>query len=233
MRRKTFLHACVLMIFMLAIVASAETLGVEEGDNLMTRLLYQGHGSFRLTSKDGIVVYVDPYAGDGYDMPADIILVTHQHGDHNQISLPARKDNCTVITPAEVLKDGIHQSVSINGIEIEAVVASNKNHSPRICVGFIITIDGIKVYAAGDTSTTEQMSTFPEREIAYALLPCDGIYNMDLVEAAACAELIGAKHNIPIHMKPGELFDRERADGFLAPNRLIVEAGEEIALERY
>ena len=198
----------------------------------MTRLLYQGHGSFRLTAKDGTVIYVDPYAGEGYDVPADIILVTHQHGDHNRVDLPARKENFVVITQTEALAGGTHQSLSVNDIGIESVQAYNKNHDPKNCVGYIITIDGIKVYAAGDTSTTEQMTSFSEKELSYALLPCDSVYNMDLVEAAACAALIGAKHNIPIHMKPGALFDRERAERFIAPSRLIVGAGEEITLEK-
>ena len=57
------------------------------GEAAVTKMLYQGHGSFRITAKDGTVVYIDPYIGDGYDLPADIILVTHQHRDHNEISL--------------------------------------------------------------------------------------------------------------------------------------------------
>jgi hypothetical protein len=42
----------------------------------MAKLYYQGHGSCRVTADDGRVIYVDPYAGGGYDKPADIILVT-------------------------------------------------------------------------------------------------------------------------------------------------------------
>ena len=38
----------------------------------MAELLYQGHGSYRIVSNEGVVIYVDPYAGEGYDMPADI-----------------------------------------------------------------------------------------------------------------------------------------------------------------
>jgi len=221
----------------------AEATG-ETGGDLVTKLLYQGHGSFRLTSQDGTVIYVDPYAGEGYDLPAGIILVTHQHGDHNAVNLVTQKDDCTIITNAEALESGKHNSFMIptdltdvyssklTGINIEAVEASNKNHDSKNCVGYIITIDGIKVYASGDTSKTGQMETFAEKEIDYALLPCDGVYNMDLTEAAECAKLINAKHNIPIHMKPGELFDRERAESFDAPNKLIVEAGEEIVLTK-
>ena len=36
-------------------------------------LLYQGHGSLRITTADNKVIYIDPYAGDGYDLPADLI----------------------------------------------------------------------------------------------------------------------------------------------------------------
>ena len=196
----------------------------------MTKLYYQGHGSYRITSKEGVVVYVDPYAGGGYDVPADIIVVTHQHGDHNQIDLVTRKPDCIVITNAEALEGGKHNSFSVFGIDIEAVEAANKNHDPKACVGYIIDVDGVKIYASGDTSKTDQMETFAERGIDYALLPCDGVYNMDLKGAAECAEIIGAKHNIPIHMKPDELFDRQAAESFEGPNRLIVEAGEEIPL---
>ena len=53
---------------------------------------------------------------------------------------------------------------------------------------------------------------------------------MDLEEASACADLIGAKYSIPIHLKPGALFDRGRAERFTGKNRLIVQPGEEIEL---
>jgi hypothetical protein len=53
---------------------------------------------------------------------------------------------------------------------------------------------------------------------------------MGINEAAECAEIIGAKHNIIIHLKPGKLFDLEKAEAWTAPNKLIVEPGEEIEL---
>jgi L-ascorbate metabolism protein UlaG (beta-lactamase superfamily) len=198
----------------------------------MPVLLYQGHGSFRITAADGRVMYVDPYAGEGYDLPADIILVTHQHSDHNQISKITQAPGCVVITNAEALSGGAHNTFDIGGITVQAVEASNKNHDPKVCVGYIITIDGVKLYAAGDTSKTAQMASFAALSLDYALLPTDGVYNMGLAEAAECAELIGARVNIPIHMKPGVLFDRAYAEGFNAPNRLIVAAGEELELSR-
>ena len=45
----------------------------------MAKLLYQGHGSYRITADDGRVLYVDPYDGEGYDKPADIVLITHDN----------------------------------------------------------------------------------------------------------------------------------------------------------
>ena len=196
----------------------------------MANLLYQGHGSFRLTSENGMVIYIDPYAGIGYDLPADLILVTHQHEDHNQVDLVTQKPDCDLITNVEALAGGKHNSFSIRGVEVEAVEAGNKNHSPEECVGYIVTIDGFQLYFSGDTATTDQMSTFAPRELDYAFLCGDGFYNMNLTEAAECAKIIGAKHNVPVHLKPGELFDRDMAQQFADPNRLIIDAGQEILL---
>ena len=196
----------------------------------MPKLLYQGHGSFRIRTENDKVIYVDPFAGEGYDLPADLVLVTHQHSDHNQINMIVQKPECKVITNEEALAGGKRNSFSIEGIEINAVEAKNLTHSPQKCVGYILSVDGIKIYAAGDTSKTRQMETFPEEKLEYALLPCDGVFNMGVKEAAECAKVIGAKHNIPIHVKPGKLFDRKRAEKFNGPNRLIIEPGEEITL---
>jgi len=197
---------------------------------MATKLLYQGHGSYRITVADGRVIYVDPYAGEGYDMPADLLLVSHQHGDHNQVDLVTQKPGCTVITNVEALAGGKHNTFDVGGIVIEAVEASNVNHNPAECVGYMLTVDGVKLYFAADTSKTKEMETFAERKLDYAFLPIDGFYNMDPVEAAEAAKVIGARVNIPVHMKPGELFDRERAEMFDAPGRRIVAAGEEIEL---
>ena len=139
----------------------------------MAKLYYQGHGSYRILATSGKVIYIDPYAGGGYDLPADIILVTHQHGDHNQIGLCPQNPGCRIITNEEALAGGTHQTFAVGGIKIEAVEASNKNHSPEKCVGYIITVDEKSIYASGDTSTTAQMQTFAARGLDYALLPCD------------------------------------------------------------
>jgi len=196
----------------------------------MAKLFYQGHGSYRLAADDGRIIYVDPYAGEGYDLPADIILVTHQHGDHNQVKLCAKKPNCRIITNEEALEGGSHNNFDVGGILIQAVEANNFNHDPKKCVGYIITLDGVKIYASGDTSRTKQMDTFADLNLDYALLPGDGFFNMNLKAAAECASIINAKHNIIIHLKPKALFDREKAEKWDAPNKIIVEPGQEIDL---
>jgi L-ascorbate metabolism protein UlaG (beta-lactamase superfamily) len=196
----------------------------------MAKFYYQGHGSYRITTTDGRVIYFDPFAGDGYDQPASLILVTHQHEDHNHIELCAQKPGCRIITNEQALAGGTHQNFNLGWIKIESTYAANKNHDPKECVGYILALDGVQLYCAGDTSKYPGMKDLARRKLDYAILPGDGIYNMDLPEAAECAQMIGAKHNIPVHVKPGELFDLERAEGWTAPNKLIVQPGEEIEL---
>ena len=195
----------------------------------MPKLLFQGHASFRLTSDDGRVIFVDPFKGKGYDVPADIILVTHNHTDHNKTGRCAKKPDCKIITSEEALAGGIHNSFDLGGIEIQAVEAGNKRHDPKKCVGDFITIDGIKVYASGDTSKTKQMESFAALELDYALFPGDGMFNMGPDEAAECAGIICAKHNILIHLMPGKSI-RKAGENWKAPNKLILEPGEEIEL---
>ncbi len=60
----------------------------------------------------------------------------------------------------------------------------------------------LKFYCSGDTSKTKQMAEFAKLKLDYAILCGDGIFNMGLKEAKECAEIIGAKHNIIIHLKP-------------------------------
>jgi L-ascorbate metabolism protein UlaG (beta-lactamase superfamily) len=197
-------------------------------------LLYQGHGSLRIVTGEGKVIYIDPYAGEGYDLPADLILITHGHQDHTAVNLiKSRNEDCQIITWKEALVKGEYKTFDLGYATVEAVQAgNNKNHSIRECVGWLITFpDGITLYATGDTSTTDQMKELAGRNIDYAFFVCDGIYNMDMKEAIACANLVKAKHSIPYHMAPGKLFDQKKAEQFDVPGRLIVPAGEEITLE--
>ena len=198
------------------------------------KLLYQGHGSLRIITSEGKVIYVDPYAGEGYDLPADLILVTHGHSDHNAVNLiKNRNEGCQIITYKEALVKGEYKTFDLGYAAVEAVQAgNNRNHNIKECVGWLITLSGgVSVYATGDTSTTDQMAELADRNIHYAFFVCDGRYNMDMDEAIACAKLVNAQHSIPYHMAPGKLFGQKRAELFEVPNRLIIPAGEEIILE--
>jgi Predicted Zn-dependent hydrolases of the beta-lactamase fold len=209
----------------------------EEGKNMPATLLYQGHGSVRIVTEDNKVIYIDPFMGDGYDLPADLILMTHGHYDHTQDSLiSSRNTDCQTIKWTDALKGGTHQSFDLGYVKVEAVEAGyNRNHDASECVGFILTFsNGVKVYLSGDTSTTPTMPDLTDKEIDYAFICCDGVYNMDVAEASECAKVINAKHSIPYHMVPSNNsngFDMSVAESFDAPGRIILQPGEELVLE--
>ena len=196
----------------------------------MATLLYQGHGSLRMTTDGGKVIYIDPFAGEGYDLPADLILVTHQHHDHNCIDLPAKNQGCVIWQSFDAQKDGAYQTLNLDFASVRAVEAYNHHHKKSECVGYIVTGDGISIYFAGDTGKTEQMSEMSGLKLDYCVLPMDSTYTMDIPETIHCAELIAAKHSIPVHMSPGKLYDAARAKKFDVPGALLVKPGEEIKL---
>ncbi|MDR2854670.1 MAG: MBL fold metallo-hydrolase, partial [Methanomicrobiales archaeon] len=178
------------------------------------------------------VISIDP-AGEGYDAPADLIWITHPHQDHTAIErIETQSPDSLIITHEEALVDGEHRTFELDFVTVEAVEAGNNpNQDINICVGYILTLaDGISIYISKDTSKTEQMTELAERNLDYAFFCSDGRFNMDMEEAIESATLVGAKHSIPYHMVPGELFSRERAELFELENRLIIADGEEIIL---
>ena len=200
-------------------------------------LMYLGHASLRIVTEQGKVIYVDPFAGSAYDAPADLILITHAHGDHSGTwRIKNKNQDCQTITQKEALEGGKHNSFDLGFVKIQAVEAGyNDNHDVKECVGYVLTFaNGSTVYISGDTSKTPQMSKMAEMKLDYAFFCCDGEYNMGLEEAAECAKLVGAKHNIPYHNTMNEAndqFDKEKAEQFGAPNKLVVDSGEQITLE--
>lgn len=199
-------------------------------------LRYQGHGSLRIITADGKTIYIDPFSGDGYDVPADLILITHGHYDHTQTQLITTKnEGCKTITYAEALSGGTHQSFDLGYVKVEAVEAGyNKNHNVTECVGYILTFgNGVKLYVSGDTSKTKDMETFAAKKLDYAFFCCDGVYNMNMAEAIECANLVGAKHSIPYHMVPANQsgFDQSVAEQFKVEGRIILAPGDELVLD--
>lgn len=205
--------------------------GLMSNNEQYDRIEYLGHGSLKMFLKSGKVIYIDPYAGDDYKEKGDLILITHEHGDHNKVELVPGNDSAQIIRSKEFITDTGYKTFDIFDIHIEPVEAYNKNHKKDECVGLVITSNGKKIYVAGDTSTTDQMSKLADYNIDYAFLPMDGKYNMDIDEAIKCEGLIKAKHTIPYHMSPGELFNEERASKFITPTTLIVRPNEIIEIK--
>ncbi|MEG2204741.1 MAG: MBL fold metallo-hydrolase, partial [Oscillospiraceae bacterium] len=159
-------------------------------------------------------------------------LVTHDHSDHNQIGRVTQKPGCLVVTAEQALAGGQYHAFQADGVRVQALPAANQHHPIDRCVGYLLTLDDVKVYCAGDTSTLPQMAELQEKKLDYALLPIDGIYNMDAAEAARCAELIGARHTIPIHTDPHDEdgICMSKVAAFCCDGRLVLQHGEEISL---
>ena len=209
----------------------------------MATMLYQGHGSYRLTADDGTCVYVDPFAGGGYDVAADVICVTHEHFDHTGVDLMEHAAGCTVVRSGDVHPaTGEYVTVETHGLRVTGVEATNDNHPIDECAGMVIEIDGVSFLASGDTSMTDDMRSgkLAALGLDWAVLPADGVYNMGVEEASECAKLIDARHTVPVHMVPMHspegatdeslLFSEEKAAAFQAPGKVVLRPGEEVGL---
>ncbi|OGU31330.1 MAG: hypothetical protein A2057_04920 [Ignavibacteria bacterium GWA2_35_9] len=128
-------------------------------------LHFIGHASFEIKTSDGKIIYIDPFQGTSADYTdsADIILVTHGHGDHNKENLVTKKSTCTVITHVQSNINGVYQSFDIGNIKIYSVAAYNQNHIKNQCVGYIIEFNGIKLYHTGDTGVIPEIEILKKR----------------------------------------------------------------------
>ena len=219
-------------------VGRPETSQAAKKSQAAMQITYLGQGSLRIQTPEGKIIYINPYSGrdEDYSLPADLVLITHDHYDHTATNrIQKIREEAQVLSQAEALQASQHQTFELPFVTIEAVEAgNNRMHSIENCVGYLLTFtNGQTVYVSGDTSRTEQMAQLAERNIDYAFWCCDGVFNMDAQEASECAALVGARHNIPYHTATTDdedHFDRQVAEGFQAPGRIIMEPGQALTV---
>lgn len=185
---------------------------------LVANIHWLGHDAFRIDGK-GATIYIDPYrlkAGPA----ADLILITHDHADHASpadVEKIKKPETVIVTTPAaasklsgdiKTVKPG--DELTVKGVFVRAVPAYNLNkfRSPGVPfhpkeaghVGFVITVDGVRIYHAGDTDAIPEMAGLAPD---VALLPVSGTYVMTVDEAVDAAKAIRPKVAVPMHVGEG------------------------------
>ena len=168
---------------------------------------------------DGREIQVDPVANyqpetDYSKFPkADIILVTHEHFDHFDRDTIAtlRKDGTEIVAnPAvqKLLGSGIALAngeghVLAKGIALDAVPAYNTTpghtqfHPKGRDNGYVLTMDGLRIYIAGDTEDIPEMANLKDIDVAF--LPCNQPYTMTPQQVAKAAKTIKPKVLFPYH----------------------------------
>ena len=175
------------------------------------------HDTFKI--KGSSTIYTDPFKVTGRD-EADIVLLSHEHFDHlsledlNKVVFPG-----TTIVASPLCKEGLKDlkvkqvrfldpggKITIGKVEIEAHPAYNLNKfrepgkpfhpKEQKGLGFVITMDGTRVYYAGDTDFIPEMNNIA---VDIALLPVSGTYVMTAEEAAEAALAIHPKIAVPMH----------------------------------
>ncbi len=164
------------------------------------------HACVRLESEEGIVVYTDPLKIKGQPEDADIIVITHQHGDHfsPEDIRKVMKEGTNFVTTEQVADMLMENEeldigseyitvVSVedpavyfeNGVAVTPVVAENKNHPIGTGFGAIIEIDEHRYYVSGDTDRLA--SDLNPVDVLFVV--CDGKYNMPNYETRVIEEI--------------------------------------------
>jgi len=211
-----------LMLFVLCTVNLATAQNQFETDSITTtsgdlKISFIGHGTLIFTFNEKIL-HLDPYGSlaDYSTLPkADIILITHEHGDHfdlkaieimrtDKTSLVLTENCAKDISGGIVMKNGDVQTVQ--GIKIEAVPAYNivhkrdnggPFHPQGNGNGYIITFGDKRVYVAGDTENIPEMAELGKIDIAF--LPMNLPYTMTPEMAADAARMIKPQILYPYH----------------------------------
>ncbi|HNQ25511.1 MAG: metal-dependent hydrolase [Euryarchaeota archaeon ADurb.BinA087] len=178
-------------------------------------LTYYGHSCILL--KGARTVLVDPFFPDGIiPPPADIVAVTHGHADHMGVAVALKRPTVAINEVAKYLKSkgipaegmNIGGTISVDGVAFHMVQAVHSSWIEEAGIGcngggaagFVIGMEGKRVYHAGDTALFSDMKLIGELcHPDVALLPIGGRFTMGPEEAMIAAQYIGAPLVIPIH----------------------------------
>lgn len=185
-----------------------------------------------------------PVAKRFLEIKPDIIVITHNHGDHldkeTLCHYVSENSQVTVLAP-----NGTWQEVrTFSGLQNNYVLFNNgttwtedfaifhavkAEHSDEYAIGVIITIEGKNYYITGDTLYNESIfASLPNIQIEAVFLPVNGKgNNMNFADAKAFAKRTKAKYIVPIHIG---MFDEWTAEKFDCENKLIPEIYKEIKL---
>ena len=171
------------------------------------------HSSIRINKEK--VIYIDPFKIDKIYHDADIIFITHSHYDHyseEDIKKIIKEDTKIIVTndlqesvSNLINKENIiavkpNEKYCIEGISFETIPAYNinKQFHPKQnnWVGYVIELNGIIYYIAGDTDITEENKQI---KCDVAFVPVGGTYTMTAKEAASLVNIIKPKIAVPIH----------------------------------
>jgi L-ascorbate metabolism protein UlaG (beta-lactamase superfamily) len=191
--------------------------------NIIKQLHWLGHDSFRLDGPP--VIYLDPWRLPKDSPKADLIFISHEHSDHcspEDVELIRGKHTIVICDtsaaaklppPVTVLQPG--ETTTAGGIEVAAVPAYNvnKHFHPKEArhVGYVLTIEGERLYFAGDTDHIPEMSGL---RCDVALLPVSGVYVMTADEAVEAARTIAPKAAVPMHYGSGVAGTIKDAESF-------------------
>ena len=172
------------------------------------------HSSIRITGNK--IIYIDPFKINGNSDDADLIFITHDHYDHysEEDIDKVRNENTIIIASQDLspklLKRGIKKDYiigvepskkyTVQGINFETIPAYNlgKLFHPKGngWVGYVIDINGVNYYIAGDTDLTNESKNV---KCDIAFVPVGGTYTMNYKEAAELINSIKPKIAVPIH----------------------------------
>lgn len=185
------------------------------------------HSSIKISK--GKTIYVDPFKIEKEANDTDIVLVTHDHYDHfspEDIEKVIKEDTI-IVAPKTVkalskMKNTVlvepNNTYEVEGIKIETIPAYNVNkqfhQKENQWVGYIIEIENIRYYVAGDTDVTPENK---QVKCDVAFIPVGGTYTMNYEEAAELVNVIKPKIAVPTHYGDivGEKDDGEKFKKFL------------------